>query len=515
MIYNFASKAYYLSKIMEDSMSGMMKLGLFAVVFTITGIAHAKPEIWDAFFAEYPAASNSALHTLSSANANNQRPGHCGICHFDFTGGGTRNPYGLKVEENVGKGQNKDYPFAIQQAENIDSDGDGFFSIFEVTNTTYANTPTFPGLSAANVSLVSNVDQNELLGYLTPASGEDNDAPVVEVLYPNGGEILFGNSSNTISWTADDGGGSGIAGIEIYVSLDNGASYTPIAKNLPGSSENFTWFVSNRPTSNALIKVEAIDNSFNEGEDTSDSVFIIQSPGGGIAPTTLRDFDQPGSQPIVDSGSPQANPDSCGTCHGGYDSEHEPYRNWMGSMMAQASIDPIFKANLAIAQQDAPDSGDLCLRCHNSRGWLDGRSTPTDGSGMTELDQRGVSCDLCHRMVDPVYQPGLSPTNDYQILDELETVPEHPGNGMYVFDPNSHRRGPFSDSVSPHTDLYSPFHSVSAICRTCHDVSNPAFSRNSATGAFDPNAFDAPDPDFSPHSMAPVERTYSEWLHCA
>jgi len=47
-----------------------------------------------------------------------------------------------------------------------------------------------------------------------------------------------------------------------------------------------------------------------------------------------------------------------------------------GNMMTQASLDLLFEANMAIANQDAPESGDLCLRCHISKGWLQRRYVP-------------------------------------------------------------------------------------------------------------------------------------------
>ena len=40
--------------------------------------------------------------------------------------------------------------------------------------------------------------------------------------------------------------------------------------------------------------------------------------------------------------------------------------------------------------------------CHFTRGWLEGRSIPTDGSQMLASDNVGVSCDFCHRLVDPI-----------------------------------------------------------------------------------------------------------------
>ncbi|MEN7973291.1 MAG: multiheme c-type cytochrome, partial [Verrucomicrobiota bacterium] len=480
-------------------------VALLAIFISPCG-TQAKNPIKTSFLNVYPDADGTVLTSVPS------NPEHCGLCHYNFDGGGNRTPYGTAIEaERAANG--KDSEAAILTIRWFDSDGDGKLNEIEITDTNnYSNTPTFPGLSVANVGDVSLVDVEEIEDYLTPSTGVDTNPPTVTVYIPNGGETEIGNAATTIAWLAEDDEGT-VVGIDLYVSLDNGSTYTPIVKGIPNTG-NFTWFVSNRPTSNALIKVEAIDNAGNEGEDVSAAVFTIISTNG-FPGTTLRDFDLPGSQPVVDSGLPQEQPSNCANCHGGYSEEHEPYSNWLGSMMAQAAHDPIFKANMSIAQQDAPDSGDLCLRCHNSRGWLDGRSTPTDGSQMNDLDMAGVSCDLCHRLVDPVYKPGISPAVDEEIIDHLENVPEHPGNGMFVFDPNAHRRGPFADSVSPHIDLVSPWHSDSAMCGTCHDVSNPVFQRDGSNAEYVLNDMDAAPTNNLSSFLMPVERTYSEWLHSA
>ena len=65
---------------------------------------------------------------------------------------------------------------------------------------------------------------------------------------------------------------------------------------------------------------------------------------------------------------------NCVLCHAAFEPpmnvEGEPFRNWAGSMMAQASRDPVFYAALTVANQDAGSGGDLCLRCHASAAWL-------------------------------------------------------------------------------------------------------------------------------------------------
>ena len=448
------------------------------------------------FFSAYPSAEFTILDDAPSMS------NHCGVCHFDFAGGGPRNPYGLAVEATDRS------EAAILGLDGDDSDGDGFTNGTEITDlSTYVNTPTFPGLTPANVGSVSNVDLADIQDHLVPTTGGDTTPPSVEVIVPNGGETYVGNTGTTVQWIAGDA--SGIAAIDLYVSEDNGATFRTLALGLSNTGSH-TWYVANRPTTEAVFRVVAIDNAFNVGQDDSDAVFAVDSPPGGLAPTTLRDFDMPGTQPF-ESGILNP-PEACSPCHGGYDTAVEPYYNWQGSMMSQASLDLLFMANMTIANQDAPDSGDICLRCHLPRGWLQGRSVPTDGSQMLSTDESGVACDFCHRLVDPFYDPGENPPEDQAILAALSFPASAFGTGTATIDPTGARRGPFIDATSGHPILVSPFHREAALCGTCHDVSNPAFEKD-GQGNYVPNAFDTTATDFSATTLAPVERTYSEWFN--
>ena len=96
-------------------------------------------------------------------------------------------------------------------------------------------------------------------------------------------------------------------------------------------------------------------------------------------------------------------------------------------------------------------------------------------------------------------------------LASITAIPPMSGNGMYVADADNAKRGPFIDAAATHQMFYSPFHSESAICGTCHDVSNPVFVPD-GTGGYIPNDFDSAATDFNTYAMFPVERTYSEWL---
>ena len=236
-------------------------------------------------------------------------------------------------------------------------------------------------------------------------------------------------------------------------------------------------------------------------------------------PTTLADFQQPGTQPL-DIVDPIVASGTCSGCHGFFDDNIEPYRLWAASMMGQSSRDPIFWAAVAIANQDASESGELCLRCHTPGAWLAGRSTPADGSaldaGLGDFD--GVTCHFCHRMVDPVYDAAENPPADAGILSNLGVAApfNEVHTGQYVVDEFDVRRGPFE--LSPgfffHQWAESPFHRESLMCGTCHDVSNPQLSLQMTgpnAGTYQLNNTNMPHPTHAKTSEFPVERTFSEW----
>jgi mono/diheme cytochrome c family protein len=221
-------------------------------------------------------------------------------------------------------------------------------------------------------------------------------------------------------------------------------------------------------------------------------------------------MDLPGTQPH--EGPDLADPDTnCANCHGNYDVAVEPWSNWRGSMMSQAARDPLFYACLAVAEQDAPSVGDLCIRCHTPEGWLNGHSVDTSGGMLTDSDRKGITCDFCHKLVDPEYVEGVSPPEDAAILAALDEIPAQSGNGQYVMAPTAPKRGPYDDALDTgHEVLQSAYHREAAICGTCHDVSSPVFD-NLGGGDYAPNAFDEPHPTNQIYQMGMIERTFSEW----
>src|SRR5690349_4429504 len=238
--------------------------------------------------------------------------------------------------------------------------------------------------------------------------------------------------------------------------------------------------------------------------------------------TVPTDVQQPGTQP--GEVNPPMSSWNCAFCHSNVDPQTEPWFLWQGSMMSHASSDPLFWATLAVAEQDFDGSGDLCLRCHVTKGWLAGHSTPTDGSGLFPDDLDGVTCELCHKVVNPDDSEHVGVQNAPFIANDGGN-PKHAfrGSGMYVIWGGVERLGPYSNPQTPHAWMQSKLHRSADLCSTCHDVSNPVVGdlahNNGAQLPLPAGEFSgvpgAPVTDKAafknfPHEYGVVERTASE-----
>ncbi|HVF90767.1 MAG TPA: PKD domain-containing protein, partial [Blastocatellia bacterium] len=113
--------------------------------------------------------------------------------------------------------------------------------------------------ATANASVVINV-----LG---------GQAPSVRVLTPNTRVTLRANSVYDITWSVATG--TEIRQQEIYLTLDNGATWRVLSQALPATISSYAWRVPKTATQNARIKVVVRCSNGTSGEDVSDSSFII------------------------------------------------------------------------------------------------------------------------------------------------------------------------------------------------------------------------------------------------
>ncbi len=180
--------------------------------------------------------------------------------------------------------------------------------------------------------------------------------------------------------------------------------------------------------------------------------------------------------------------DTCSNCHGGGfegDETYLPTDTWAGTMMANAARDPVFYAALAQANEEVPDSGTFCLRCHSPTSYVRGNASPpfADGSALDAIDLHGVGCETCHRATQDPVQTG------YLVA-----------NAQMFYDDDHGKRGKYPDSVSPnHEAIYDLGVTTSAFCGQCHEVENPLRNARDAAGT---------DLGF-PFKL---ETTYSEYL---
>jgi uncharacterized repeat protein (TIGR01451 family) len=251
------------------------------------------------------------------------------------------------------------------------------------------------------------------------------------------------------------------------------------------------------------------------------SAVLVPKP---VLHTTAKDFLLPGTQPnsLVE---PVLLPVGCDVCHSA-----PIYNAWQGSLMSQAGRDPLMWAALSIANRDAPNSGEYCLRCHTPKGWLEGRSQSADGSSLLPADlDAGVACALCHRMVDPVAGSlDEASAYDQSVRSGLggNLPPQsHISSAMMIIDLLDNRRGPFSLGIyfTHHPGKtyqtgflgknQDDFVTRSRLCGTCHNVDNPVLSWDEDRQQYWPNTDDQQAPSFEKGQLFPVETTYDEWLN--
>jgi len=93
--------------------------------------------------------------------------------------------------------------------------------------------------------------------------------PDFVLLQPNGGNTFYEQQQTNIQWQA-----TGSQYLLIELSIDNGATWQPVADSVNAATGNFSWTVPNAPSTQCRIKITDMDMPAKT--DMSDNVFTIK-----------------------------------------------------------------------------------------------------------------------------------------------------------------------------------------------------------------------------------------------
>jgi hypothetical protein len=97
-----------------------------------------------------------------------------------------------------------------------------------------------------------------------------------QVVYPNGGETLYGDSLAVIRWRNVDPFQAD--SFSLFYSTDSSRTYSLIARGIPGSDSSYTWTVPRTYSDDCFVMLWAYQNA--TGWDFSDSHFRIRNGNG-------------------------------------------------------------------------------------------------------------------------------------------------------------------------------------------------------------------------------------------
>jgi len=113
--------------------------------------------------------------------------------------------------------------------------------------------------------------------------------PQVALVEPNGGEVFYSGSVDTVRWIATDN--IGVDSVSIYYSTDGGSSFPYIVVTGQQNDSSYVWTIPDTPSESCLVKVVAYDTSLNSAQAVSDSAFVISNPLGANPVPEMARFD--------------------------------------------------------------------------------------------------------------------------------------------------------------------------------------------------------------------------------
>jgi hypothetical protein len=128
---------------------------------------------------------------------------------------------------------------------------------------------TYYRVAAVNAAGYSGGWSN-LAGDCTSGDGID---PVVQVVYPNGGQRFYVGHTLGIEWVATDN--DAVDSVSVWLSVDAGADYELLFRSEPNDSL-CDWVIPDIDADSCVIKIVAYDPALNMGEGISEGYFSIK-----------------------------------------------------------------------------------------------------------------------------------------------------------------------------------------------------------------------------------------------
>jgi beta-lactamase superfamily II metal-dependent hydrolase len=138
--------------------------------------------------------------------------------------------------------------------------------------------------------------------FTNSGSATDQQAPLVTLGSPAGGETWKAGSAHAIAWTASDN--VGVSGVDLAYSTDGGASFPNAIATGLANTGSYGWTVPDVPGTALRVRVVARDAAGNAGRDSSAADFTVDTwtiaasagPGGELSPSGAVGVVQGGSE---------------------------------------------------------------------------------------------------------------------------------------------------------------------------------------------------------------------------
>ena len=139
---------------------------------------------------------------------------------------------------------------------------------------------TVPGVTNTSIRIKVTVQNHATVADMSDANFSiDYSAPMVRILWPNGGEVWEAADAHAIRWAANDQFGLANNSVTIKYSTDGGMTFPYVLSTNEANDSSYVWAAPwNLFSGNVRIRVEIQDENGLVGFDESDANFSLINP---------------------------------------------------------------------------------------------------------------------------------------------------------------------------------------------------------------------------------------------